>query len=124
MATATLTKRRPKTRPAIPTRAQENLNNNTLEEDDLSTAFYMPAGSMTLDEFRQWTYSDEFPTTGLITYLGEEIFFDMSPERIVSHGSVKVAVCGVIANLGGKKRRGRLFIDSTRFTHPSAKVSN
>jgi Uma2 family endonuclease len=87
-------------------------------------AFFMPAGSMSLEEFRQWTYSDAFPETGKIAYIGKEIFVDMSPERIQSHGSVKTEVCIVAYGLIRKKKMGRFFIDRTRITNVEAEVSN
>jgi Uma2 family endonuclease len=93
-------------------------------EEATRGSFFMPAGSMSLSEFRQWTYSDKFPKTGLIAYIGKEIFVDMSPERIVSHGSVKTAICRVIMNLTNRKPRGKFYMDRTRFAHPSAEVSN
>src|SRR5438045_1254629 len=65
MATATLRNRRKKTDTCPP------IVDDELEE---SSAFFMPAGSMSLSEFREWTYSDRFPKTGLIAYIGKEIF--------------------------------------------------
>ena len=71
----------------------------------------MPAGSMSLNEFRQWTYSDAFPKTGLIAFIGKEIFIDMSPERLRSHGSVKTEVCTVVNTLVRKKKSGKFYFD-------------
>lgn len=93
-------------------------------EEDQSTAFFMPAGSMTLDEFRQWTYADDFPRNAAIAYLGGEIFIDMSPERIDSHASPKVELFIVLGSLVRKKKKGRIFFDRTRVVHVGAKVSN
>jgi Uma2 family endonuclease len=117
MATATIQKRRKNggIRPPI---AGSDF------EFDESAAFFMPAGSMSLSEFRQWTYSDRFPKTGLIAYIGKEIFIDMSPERLVSHGSVKSEICNVVGNLIRKKKRGKFYVDRTRFVNTIADVSN
>ncbi len=87
-------------------------------------AFFMPAGSMSLAEFRQWTYTDEFPETGKIAYLGKEIFFDMSPERLQSHGCVKTEVSVVVHGLIRKRNSGRFFVDRTRISNVDADVSN
>jgi Uma2 family endonuclease len=87
-------------------------------------AFFMPAGSMSLEEFRQWTYTDDFPETGKIAYIGKEIFFDMSPERLQSHGCVKTEVCTVVFSLVRKKKSGRFYIDRTRISNVDADVSN
>lgn len=116
MATATTLKR--------PSEAARRTRAPQSNQSGDSPAFFMPAGSMTLDEFRQWTYSDEFPTTGSIAYIGKEIFIDMSPERIVSHGSVKTAVSGTVIPLVFKKTKGRIFFDRTRVVNVDAEVSN
>src|SRR5262249_2258249 len=84
----------------------------------------MPAGSMTLDEFRQWTYADDFPKNAAIAYLDGEIFIDMSPERIDSHSSPRFEIYVTLGSLVRKKRKGRMFFDRTRVVHPKAKVSN
>jgi Uma2 family endonuclease len=94
------------------------------EEEDRSASFFMPVGSMTLDDFRKWTSSDDFPETGKIAYMGEEVFIDMSPERIDSHGAVKVEVCTTVHALVRKKKKGRMFFDRTRIVNVSAVVSN
>jgi len=36
----------------------------------------------TLDGFREWVASDEYPESGLVALLGKELFIDMSPERL------------------------------------------
>lgn len=116
MAPASLNKRRLKPKPPP-------LDQPQSFEDDLSAAFYMPA-FMTLSEFRKWTYSDDFPETGRITYLGKEIFVDMSAERVNSHGSVKVETCTVLGNLVRKRKSGKFFMDGTRIVNVAAEVSN
>ena len=88
--------------------------------EDRSVSFCMPAGSMTLAEFRQWTYSDDFPEFARIAWVGNEIFIDMSAELLVSHGSVKVAVYGVVGTLVRRARGGRIFFSGTRLVHPVA----
>src|ERR1700722_17397659 len=71
MATATL-KKRPRKSKAPALDQAESL------EEDRSASFFMPAGSMTLDDFRKWTSADDFPENGKIAYIGQEIFIDMS----------------------------------------------
>ena len=93
-------------------------------EVDRPNSFFMPAGGMSLAEFRQWTYSDDFPQTGLIAYIGKEIFIDMSPERLKSHGSVMTAVCGTIIPLVLKKNKGKVYFDRARIANVAAGVSN
>jgi Uma2 family endonuclease len=85
--------------------------------------FFMPA-PMSLEQFRQWTYADDFPKTGVIAYIGKEIFIDMSPERLRSHGSVKTEVCTVVNALVRKKKSGKFYGDRTRLVNVSAEISN
>ena len=117
MATATLKKRPRKQKNSLPQPCEEL-------EEDRSASFFMPAGSMTLDDFRQWTSADDFPENGKIAFIGKEIFIDMSAERINSHGSVKVETCTVLNNLVRKKKSGKFFFDGTRIVHPAAEISN
>ncbi len=90
----------------------------------ISPAFIMPAGSMTLAQFRKWTWSPSFPDTGNIAYLGKEIFVDMSPERLQSHGCVKTAVSGTVIPLVLKRKMGKIFFDRSRIVNADANVSN
>ena len=117
MATATLRRKQGKA----------NLDANGLAvqdfEDEVSNAFFMPA-TMPLSAFREWTYSDRFPKSGLIAYLGKEIFVDMSPERLKSHGSVKTAVEGTVIPLVLKRKKGRVYFDRARVVNVKAGVSN
>jgi Uma2 family endonuclease len=117
MATATLKKSPPRPQISVPRRVKQAAVHP-------SQAFFMPAGSMTLAEFRQWTYSDDFPTTGDIAYIGKEIFIDMSPERIDSHGSPKVEIFTTLGSFIRKKKKGRVFFDRTRIVNEGAEISN
>lgn len=92
-------------------------------EEDRTESFYMPA-SMSLDEFRKWSSSDDFPEHVRITYLGKEIFVDMSAERIHSHVSVKVEICTVLNNRVRKRKSGKFFFDGARVVNVQADVSN
>ncbi|MBI3758492.1 MAG: Uma2 family endonuclease, partial [Deltaproteobacteria bacterium] len=103
MATATLQE--------SATKPHANGRPEKLRTNDPSLAFNMPAGSMTLDEFRQWTYAADFPRNAAIAFIAGEIFIDMSPERIDSHASVKVEIYIVLGSLVRKKRKGRIFFE-------------
>ncbi|MSU77515.1 MAG: Uma2 family endonuclease [Gemmataceae bacterium] len=92
--------------------------------DDDSTAFFMPAGAMTLVQFRRWTHSPTFPKTGTLSYIGKEVFIDMSPERLKSHGSVKTAVGGTVIPLVLKRKTGKLYFDRSRLVNKDADISN
>src|ERR1043165_3885106 len=121
MSTATL-KRRP--RPAKSRQAPTEQRAIPPFVGNTMGSFFMPAASMTLDEFRRWTWSDEFPTLAEIAYIGKEIFIDMSPERIDSHGSPKVEIYTTLGTFVRKRKKGRIFFDRTRIVNKDAEVSN
>ena len=93
-------------------------------QDDDSASFFMPAGAMTLAQFRRWTYAPEFPKTGSISFIAKEIFIDMSPERLKSHGSVKTAVAGTVIPVVLKRKKGKIYFDRTRLVNKDAEISN
>jgi len=83
----------------------------------------VPARALTLEGFRQWALSAKFPKRGRISFLGEEILIDMSPEEYQTHGQVKVEVGRVIPNLNVELRLGKYFPDRTLLTNKAANLS-
>jgi hypothetical protein len=68
----------------------------------------VPTTVGTLDGFRKWILSDEFPDQGVrASFLGTEVFIDKSPERIDTHALVKLEVLRVLGNLVKQTRLGR-----------------
>ena len=49
----------------------------------------VPASAHTLDGFRRWAVSGEFPEQGRFTLYAGEVFVDLSPERVGAHNQVK-----------------------------------
>jgi Uma2 family endonuclease len=76
-----------------------------------------------LDDFRRWMRSDEFPERGRIDYITGEIEVDMSPENLFFHGTLKSRICATLVNLVEEQELGYLFVDSTRITSVEAGVS-
>lgn len=48
-----------------------------------------PFSAGTLEGFRAWAHSEEFPSQGRISFLGGRVFVDTSPEEIQTHNKVK-----------------------------------
>jgi Uma2 family endonuclease len=115
MATRSLVKK-PATKPAKPSPNGSFVNGGW--------PVLIPAGVGTLDGFRKWTSSPDFPETGKIAYFGGEIFIDMSPERIDSHNAVKTEIARILGNLVVEQELGEFFADGVRFVHVEAEVSN
>jgi Uma2 family endonuclease len=83
----------------------------------------IPVEAHTLDSFRRWAFSEEFPEEGRIDFLGGDVEVDMSPEDLFTHGAVKAAVSRVLGQIVAEGDRGEVFIDSTRLTNPRVGLS-
>lgn len=76
-----------------------------------------------LEEFRHWARSDEFPERGRIDYIGGQIEVDMSPEDLFTHGTLKTEVSSKIYVRVQELRAGEVFIDLARISCPDADLS-
>ena len=76
-----------------------------------------------LDEFRQWALSDDFPERGRIDFIAGRIEVDMTPEDYYSHGGLKVEVIRVLGDLVKARDLGDLRSDRTRVSNPAADLS-
>ena len=83
----------------------------------------IPLDLRTLDEFRAWTHSAEFPEQGRIDYIDGRIEVDMSPENAFAHGTPKVAITHVLLPFADENDFGWLFSDRTRIVSPEANLS-
>lgn len=84
----------------------------------------IPAEAATsLEAFRRWAVSDEFPERGRIDYLQGVIEVDMSPEKLESHGIPKAELLAYIHQAVKKLGTGRVFCDRTRISSPGSDLS-
>jgi Uma2 family endonuclease len=83
----------------------------------------IPASATTLEGFREWAKSDEFPQRGRISFLDREIFIDMSAEEYQTHGQLKSEVGRVILNRNKNNPTGLFFPDRTLLTNEEAGLS-
>jgi Uma2 family endonuclease len=83
----------------------------------------VPSGITSLEDFRRWAVSENFPEAGRIDFIAGRIEVDMSPESLFSHGTLKGKVYSVLLNLVETANRGYLFVDRTRVSCPDADVS-
>src|SRR5688572_2175515 len=85
----------------------------------------LPASACSFEGFREWSRSDEFPEEGgRFSFIGEELFIDMSPERLDSHNKVKTEVMGVLRNVVVEDDSGVLYSDCTRLVNELIPLSN
>lgn len=84
----------------------------------------IPDDAFTLEGFRRWVASADFPETGRIDFLAGDVEVDLSPEELFSHGLVKGAIYAGLYNLLSESGTGEVFTDSTRYTSDSAGLSS
>lgn len=82
----------------------------------------IPGHVATLDAFRRWAQSPEFPSSGRIDWVASCIEVDMSPEDIFTHGTVKTEIVRVLGTLS-KPRGMHLFTGETRVSADTADLS-
>lgn len=87
-------------------------------------ALVVPPAAVTLEGFRDWVYSPDFPECGRITFVAGRIIIEMSPERIDSHNRIKEEVSFAIAELVRKLDLGDFYPDGAWITNRPAGVSN
>ncbi len=83
----------------------------------------VPLGLMSLDDFRRWVHSDEFPEEGRIDFLAGKVVVDMSPEDIYMHSTVKTELICVLGRRVRELGIGDIVSDRTRFSLPEADLS-
>lgn len=85
----------------------------------------IPDGVDSLPEFRAWTQSPNFPSTGRIDFIDGQLEVDMSPENLFKHGNLKSEIVRGIGNLIADEGPidGYLFTDCTRVSCPIAGLS-
>jgi Uma2 family endonuclease len=83
----------------------------------------VPHAAHTLDGFREWYPAQELPKHASVSLIDGEVLFDMSPERIESHGQVKIEITSVLRYLIKKATLGRCYPDRTWITNDDAGLS-
>ncbi len=83
----------------------------------------VPLGVRSLDDFRRWALSDDFPESGRIDFIDGKIEVDMAPEDLFCHGTLKSEMAGVLHQRVKRDKLGHLFIDKGRISSPEAGLS-
>ncbi len=87
------------------------------------TAIRVPTSAATLEGFRAWVTSDDFPEKTRATFLGTEILIDMSPEETDTHAALKLEIYGVLLGLVRESDEGKLYPDRVLLTNEVAGLS-
>lgn len=83
----------------------------------------IPASAHTLDGFRAWAKSEDFPEHGHFSFIDREIIADMSPEELEKHGKVKGEIGYGVIHLNKKLKLGEYYPDRTLVTNVAAGLS-
>lgn len=83
----------------------------------------IPDTAWTLEGFRAWALSRDFPQRGRIDYLAGSIEVDMSPEELRTHVLVKTEVGVTLHELVARRERGAVYIDGARVSSPAGRLS-
>ncbi len=83
----------------------------------------IPADINTLDDFRLWSRSDDFPRGPRIDFVSGHIEVTMVPEDAWFHSAPKSEIVCAIQNLMRKRRVGTVFTDGLRISSVKGNVS-
>jgi Uma2 family endonuclease len=83
----------------------------------------IPAGLDSLEAFRRWARSDDFPDSGRYAYLNGEMWVDLSMEQLFTHNRVKTQFTVVLGSLIEAAGLGYFFSDGTLLSNVDADLS-
>jgi Uma2 family endonuclease len=83
----------------------------------------IPPGIESLDAFRRWVHSDDFPEEGRINWIRGKLEIEMAPDNIFWHSSPKSEIGAIIVHSSHIGDLGHAFIDKTRVTMPGVDLS-
>jgi Uma2 family endonuclease len=89
----------------------------------LDREIVIPPTAHTLAGFRAWALSDDFPERGRISFVGQEIFIDMSPEELETHNKIKTEVGYALVGLNKRIKLGEFYTDRALVTNVAANLS-
>src|SRR5216684_918480 len=75
-----------------------------------------------LESFRQWYLSDDFPNSGVISYIQKEVWLDLKMEEL-AHNQVKGEIAAVLTLFLKKNPLGKYFQDRFRLINWQANLS-
>jgi Uma2 family endonuclease len=88
-----------------------------------SAGISIPPAAHTLEGFRSWAKSKQFPERGHFAFLEGGLYIDVTMEEIETHNKVKTEVARVIANLNCAEDRGEFYSDGVLLTNLDAELS-
>ena len=83
----------------------------------------IPGWINSLESYRRWAHSDDYPQTGWISYLNGQIWVDMETEEFLTHNQVKLAYTGTLFMLLQSHPAGKLVPDRMLLSNLAANLS-
>lgn len=84
---------------------------------------HLPSSALSHAGFREWVKSDDFPEEVRASYVGGEVFLEMSPESIDTHNKVKLEVAAMLLRLVEESDLGEIYTDRALLTNEAAQLS-
>jgi Uma2 family endonuclease len=91
---------------------------------DPGVCLRIPRSAFSINGFREWVLSDEFPEKLKVTFVDGEIYLDTSKEELQAHAFVKAEIARVLLNLNRENNLGRFCLDGVLVSNQKAEVSN
>ncbi len=89
-----------------------------------SLEFTIPEWVKSVNAFRRWAKSPDFPDFPRFSWIQGKVWIDMSQEQIFSHVQVKTKFTKVLDSLAEESQPGLYLTDGVLFSNPAADVSN
>jgi Uma2 family endonuclease len=83
----------------------------------------IPGWVVDFQSFRRWFHSSEFPETGKICYIQNDIWVDLSMEEMFSHNQVWFEISRVLGNLMKQTKYGLVVPEGMRYSHLESNLS-
>lgn len=84
----------------------------------------IPLPMESLEQFRAWALSEDFPEQGRIDYIQGSVEVNLSPEDAFTHGTLKGEIYSALLSVVKQGDLGYLFTDSMRVSSPVGDVSS
>jgi Uma2 family endonuclease len=83
----------------------------------------VPPDAHSVEGFRRWAHSPNFPDRGRVSLIDGEVVIDMSPERMGSHNKAKGCILAVLYPLVENSGIGDFYADGVLLTNHAAGLS-
>ncbi len=93
------------------------------DEDEGESVLPIPADAHTLDGFRRWVHSADFPEKLNAHFIEGQFYLDMSQQSLQTHLAVKAAVFTVLPGSMVAEDQGEFYPNGVLYTNRTANIS-